>query len=148
MDIVLTKLGTVLIDIVSRFPQALKSLEEKRKEYTSDALNNGNFEDWNDNFAGDDEDEEGDEDIQQYMNQLKTEGDADKFISEDGFGDEGFDDLEEDPLTGSILDEVNIYEELQSSVSQLQQSDVAKYQVILNTMSADDQNVLNRLMAL
>lgn len=151
LDTILVQIGTVIAQLIARFPATLKSLEEKRKEYSSGDYSAGGYNDWEDGFEDDDENEEptGEDDIKQYMEMLKNDSNALKFVNGDAFGDsDDFDDLEEDPLTGSILDEVNIYDVFKSSINHLQQSDANKYQVIVGNMSADDQNVFAQLMNL
>lgn len=59
---------------------------------------------------------------------------------------EDFEDLEEDPLSGSVLDEVNIYDFFKSAIGGLQQGDQNKYQVIVGNLSQEDQNVFVQLM--
>ncbi|EDO16048.1 hypothetical protein Kpol_1067p20 [Vanderwaltozyma polyspora DSM 70294] len=145
----LPKLGSILVDLMVKFPHALKALEEKRKEFSSDNFNSDNFEEWNDNVGDEDDDEDGDDDIAAYMEQLRSGEDGLKFISEGGFDKENFDDLEEDPLVGSLLDEINVYEVLKSSVTHLQQgSGGSIYEIIINGMSEDSKSVLQQLLAL
>ncbi|CCE65383.1 hypothetical protein TPHA_0L00260 [Tetrapisispora phaffii CBS 4417] len=144
---VFSKMGSLLIQLFAKYPSALKSLEEKRKEFTSDSFNASEFADWGEDFAADgNEDDEDDAVINEYMSQLKSGGM--NFVSEDGFDDDGFDDLEEDPLVGSILDPINLYDSFKHSISSLQQTDESKYNAFVQTLSTDDQSSMTQLLAL
>lgn len=150
--------GSIMVELVSRFPAALKSFEEKRKEFSSDAFKTDTFNDWDnefgvDNYAEDDENNENNNDIEESLKEhlavLKGNSDTLSFVHGNTFDDgENFDDLEEDPLTGSILDDINIYDVLKSSISNLQQADPNQYGAFTVKMSAEDQAVLTQIMNL
>ena len=101
----------MISQLMTKFPYALKGLEEKRKEYSSDAFTTGNFDKFDSWEDYENEDCDADDD-QDYLEFLKNEAQSLEYVnSETGiFGSlEDFEDLEEDPLSGSVLDEVNIY---------------------------------------
>lgn len=141
--------GSKLTMLMSLFPQALRHLEEKRKEYTSDVLNTDQF----DNFGTWDdegEDEEPIDEEQAYLEFLKDEANNLRIVNGEAgaFGEfEDFDDLEEDPLSGSVLDDINIYDVFKTVVGGLQ-NDHEKYGIFASGLSAEDQNTLAQLVNL
>lgn len=148
MENLLTQSGAMISQLMTKFPYALKGLEEKRKEYSSDAFTTGNFDKFDSWEDYDNEDCDADYD-QDYLEFLKNEAQSLEYVnSETGiFGSlEDFEDLEEDPLSGSVLDEVNIYDFFKSAIGGLQQGDQNKYQAIVGNLSQEDQNVFVQLM--
>lgn len=150
MGSVVQVLPTSMIELISRFPAALKVMEEKRKEYSSDSFKTESFDDWeNDDEGYDDNDEAGEGQLREQLELLKGDSEVLKFVNGQSFDDgEDFDSLEEDPLTGSILDPINIYEALKTSINGLRESKTATYTAVVQAMSPDDQNVLSQLLLL
>lgn len=143
-------LTPIMLQLVSRVPAALKRMEERRKEYTSDNFTSENFDDWEDDDDADEDNRDaGEEALKQQLELLKGDNDVFKFVDGRAFDDgESFDDLEEDPLTGSILDSVNIYEVLKTSMMSLQQSDINQYSCIVQNLTENDQTLLSQLLSL
>ncbi|KAK5780322.1 Nmd5p PWA37_002721 [Arxiozyma heterogenica] len=149
---ILPKLGADLVDLIKRYPKAERELAEKRKEYTSFDNNPEStlhFNDDDDNDGawdadGDDEvaDNEDDLIVQKFLDELKNKDDS-GFHNTFSFNDNGsFDDLEEDPLTKSILDDINIYSLVKASLSHMQQADGSKYHAVFGQLTTDQQQCL------
>lgn len=149
---ILPKLGADLVDLIKRYPTAERELAEKRKEYTSfdnntDFRSNLNSDDtgngaWD--ADGDDEVAEDEDDlvVQKFLDELKSKGDSGFHNTFDFTGDGSFDDLEEDPLTKSILDDINIYSLVKASVSHMQQVDMSRYHAVFGQLTTDQQQCL------
>lgn len=150
MESTVQHLTPIMLELVSRVPGALKNMEERRKEYSSDSFKPEAFNDWeNEDDAYDDNEETGEEALKEQLELLKGDSDVLKFVNGRSFEDgENFDDLEEDPLTGSILDSINIYEVLKTSMMSLQQSDLNRYACFVKNMSPEDQTLLSQLLSL
>lgn len=135
----------LVLKMMARYPAALKLLEEKRKEFSSLDFNDN--EAWDDHFdfnEGGDEDNN-EENIEDVIEMLRGDHNDLKFV--DGLADgEDFDDLEEDPLAGSILDDINIYELVKSSTSGIEQSNPAKFSTIMNSLSDEDKSMHTQIM--
>ncbi|CDO92200.1 unnamed protein product [Kluyveromyces dobzhanskii CBS 2104] len=147
IEAVYLKLGPMLNDLFSRLPVALKALQDKRQEFSSDAF--GKFDDfdseWND-YESDDEDAA--DDAEEYLKFLNGEANGLHMVHESGdfLEQDDMDELEEDPLSGSVLDDVNVYELFQLRFSTLQQTDPEKYQNFVNSMSLEDQQSFVRTL--
>ncbi|QLG73063.1 hypothetical protein HG535_0E01470 [Zygotorulaspora mrakii] len=144
------KMGCLIIELLSRFPAALKGLQDKRREFSLD----NDATDYYNNHGDEIEFEEKGEDalenaLEDHLKAFANDPDSIKFISANEFNDEeDFDDLEEDPLSGSVLENISIYDVFKSSMAGLQNTDPNRYAAFLQTMSAEDQNALNHLMNL
>lgn len=147
---ILPKLGSYLVGLIGKYPEAERELREKRKEYTSfdsDIVNSGGDDaTWDE--EGEDELAEDEDDIvvQKFLEELKKEGGSGFSNTFDFSGGDSFDDLEEDPLTKSILDDINIYTLVKASVSHLQQADVARYHAALGQLTPEQQECLVNAM--
>ncbi|SCU78830.1 LADA_0A07954g1_1 [Lachancea dasiensis] len=157
-EVVVTKSSSLIISLLTVFPQALKTLEEKRKTYSAEEFGRNSAEDadWQDfqdyGDGGDDEDEEDDFEgnEEQYLELLNKRAQGLEFV--DGNTDifdsgDSFEDLEEDPLSGSVIDNVNVYQVLNSVLTSLQ-SDEAKYRMFTAEWSPEDQKTYSGLMNL
>lgn len=147
IEAVYLKLGPMLNDLFNKFPAALKVLQDKRQEFSSDAFSkfDGFNDEWND-FEDDDEDAA--DDAEEYLKFLKNEAGSLQLIHESGqfLDQDDMDELEEDPLSGSILDDVNIYELFQHTFSRLEQTEPEKYQNFIGSMSSEDQQAFLRTL--
>lgn len=142
------KLGSIMIELLSRYPVALKDLQEKRREFSPEEYASESFGGWDDNEE-DYEAQDGEDILEKHLQSFANDSDSMKFVSSDPFNDvEDFDDLEEDPLSGSILDAINIYDVFKSSIGGLQISDPNKYTTFIQSLTVEDQNSLNHLMNL
>lgn len=150
MESVVQHLTPNMIQLLSRFPAALKLMEEKRKEYSSEGFKPEAFNDWeNDEEAYDDNEDAGEAELREQLELLKDDSEVLKFVNGQSFDDgEDFDDLEEDPLTGCILDPLNIYDILKTSMGGLRESNLSTYTAIVQAMTPADQNVLSQLLSL
>ncbi|SCU82816.1 LAMI_0C01002g1_1 [Lachancea mirantina] len=142
------KFGPLSAHLMSALPHALALLEEKRKEYISDGAENAadtSFFEWT---APDDEEEPDGDDEEAFNDFLKDEAEILKMVNEqaEAFGEfEDFDDLEEDPLSGSVLDEINIYDAFKTVINALQ-SDQTKHRALVSGLSPENQEVFFQLM--
>ncbi|AAS50703.2 ABL068Cp [Eremothecium gossypii ATCC 10895] len=146
LEPVLKKMGSTISGLFERYPVAIKELKDKRAEFTSDAdFGEGLIDsDWDDEIG-----EDGLENEQNYLEMLRNETDVVKFINgEPSCLEEDMDDLEEDPLSGSVLDDINVYAIFQTVFSTLQQNDSTKYQLVLENMSQDEQMHLAHITSL
>lgn len=69
---VISQASSYIVRLLTVFPQALKTLEDKRKEYSSDALTgttNAGWEDFNNFDEGDDSDADNDNEYLEFLNQ-------------------------------------------------------------------------------
>ncbi|QLL32456.1 hypothetical protein HG536_0C06250 [Torulaspora globosa] len=150
MESVVQILPSTMIGLISRFPAALQQMEARRKEYTTDSFKAESFNDWeNDEEAYDDNEVDGEEHLREQLELLKGDSDVLNFVNGQSFTDgEDFDSLEEDPLTGSILDPINIYDVLKTSMESLRESSNGSYTAIIEGMTPDDRNVLSQLLLL
>ncbi|CCH61535.1 hypothetical protein TBLA_0E04830 [Henningerozyma blattae CBS 6284] len=155
LDNVFLQILNVIIKLFENLPLAMQNLERQRKEFSlDDADFNTRFDDYEDEDEDDLKEDEADNlVIQNYLKELQegTNGagseDSIKFVDGDLFNDnEDFEDLEEDPLSGSILDNTNVFEVFKQSNLQLQQSDNEKYQSILSTLTPENQPIFTRIM--
>ncbi|CCK69100.1 Nmd5p KNAG_0B06750 [Huiozyma naganishii CBS 8797] len=143
---IISKLGDGLANLLVKFPMAERDLMLKRVQFTqTEAYNETTI--WDDEDGEDEEAEgeldfEGDQDdIAKYLSS-NNDG-AIEFVNNFSFeGGESFDDLEEDPLTKSVIDDVNVYSEVKNSILQLQQSDAEKYQLAFGGLNKDQQQLL------
>lgn len=146
LEPLLPKLGTDVLTLLSRFPNAEESLNNKRKEFSSGDFDATKYGAWNDDtYYNDDEDAEDVEDLEKYLSNMNDPGNL-KFVDGITFGDsDSFDDLEEDPLSKSLLDDIDIYAFTKTSLAHLQQ-DVAKYQASTSALSPELQQTLMHIM--
>ncbi|KAL3238233.1 Nmd5p [Nakaseomyces bracarensis] len=135
----------LIMKLMAKYPVAIKLLDEKRKEFSTTDFNDG--QDWDNHFNFDDneDDNEGDN-LEEVLEMLRGGGSGDlQFV--DGLNDkEYFDDLDEDPLAGSILDDINIYEVVKGSMGSLEHSDYSKFTAALGTLSDEDREVYTQIM--
>lgn len=150
MESTVHHLTPIMLELISRMPAALKRMEERRKEYTSDSFNPESFNDWeNDDEEAYNDNDDSEDALKEQLELLKGDSEVLQFVNGRSFDEgEDFEDLEEDPLTGSILDSINIYEVLKTSMVGLQQSDINKYTSIVHNLSPDDQTILSQLLTL
>ncbi|SCU80761.1 LANO_0B01090g1_1 [Lachancea nothofagi CBS 11611] len=150
---VIAKSSALIVKLLTTLPQALNLLEEKRKTYSSDefgGVNEAGWEDLGDYDEGGDDDDSDGPDEEDYLNFLNKEAQDLKFV--DGGNDilnhtEGFEDLDEDPLSGSTIDSVNVYEVLKHVMPAIQ-SEAAKYQLFTSNLSQEDQQTYVDLLNL
>ncbi|SCU92436.1 LAFA_0F10462g1_1 [Lachancea sp. 'fantastica'] len=158
LETVVGQSGSKIVKLLTVFPQALKDLDEKRKVYSAGGLPDdafGQFEqDSTTNAAqggnadDDEEDEEDDLDEEAYLDFLNKEANSLKFV--DGSADifnpiEDFEDLDEDPLSGSVVDHVNVYDVFKTVLSAMQ-SDSVKYDLFTANLSPDDRQAITTIM--
>lgn len=145
---VYSKLGPMLVELFQKFPAALKALQDKRQEFSSDAFSkfDGFDDEWNDY---EDDDEDAVDEAEEYLKFLNGQADGLKLVRESGefLDQDDMDELEEDPLSGSVIDDINVYELFQHTFTRLQQNESEKYQHFLSSMSPEEQqtffNTLN-----
>ncbi|CAI1524479.1 hypothetical protein SEUBUCD646_0J03220 [Saccharomyces eubayanus] len=140
------QLGTLVTQLASRLPAALRQLADQRKEFSSSGF--GGDTKWDEAFldVGDEDDDEDESDLtEKYLELIKNRSDSLDFV--DGYdAKETFDDLEEDPLTGSILDTVDVYKVFKESIIGLQHVDSNRYQGIMGLLTPADQELFMGIM--
>ncbi|SCV01667.1 LAME_0G17722g1_1 [Lachancea meyersii CBS 8951] len=158
LEAVLRQSSSQIMKLLTAFPQALKDLEEKRKVYSADQFASSAFEqnewqDVNDYQEGDDDDDNdngNDADEESYLEFLNKEAQNLKFV--DGSAEifdpvEDFEDLDEDPLSGSVIDHVNVYDVFKTVLSSVQ-ADVGKHDIFMANLSPEDRQGISNLMSL
>lgn len=145
---VFLQIGNKIVTLFAKLPGAMQHLERQRKEFSLDDADNyiNTFDDFED--LDDIENEE--DNIEKIWEEFKSNNNGGiKFVNGESFNDnEDFDDLEEDPLSGSVLDTMNVYEIFKNSINGLQQADPARYQVLIQSLSKDDQDGFSQLLSL
>ncbi|AJR59631.1 Nmd5p [Saccharomyces cerevisiae YJM244] len=140
------QLGSIVTQLASRLPTALRQLANQRKEFSSSGFEEDTK--WDENFldVGDDDENDDEGDLtEKYLELIKNRADSLDFV--DGYdAKETFDDLEEDPLTGSILDTVDVYKVFKESIANLQHVDSNRYQGILRHLTPADQELFMGIM--
>ncbi|CCF58582.1 hypothetical protein KAFR_0E04310 [Kazachstania africana CBS 2517] len=145
IDTILQKLTSDLIMLIKKYPIAEQELKLKRKEFSS--LDFDSNAEWNDISEFNENDEEPEEDIEKYMELTKNKTTGLDFVDCTTFdGNNSFDDLEEDPLSKSLLDDIDIYSLFKSTVTLLQQNNAANFQVTFGTLTAEQQQTLSEIM--
>lgn len=151
LESVVPSLGSALVQLICKYPQAELELKNKRKEFTAGALEDSTQYAWNDTVElNDDEDDDeattDDAVFENYLEMMKKDNGVD-FVDGLTFNDdETFDDLEEDPLTKSILDDIDITSVFKSSMGQLPSSNGNVYQAAFSNVSTEEQTKLSQLM--
>ncbi|KAH3684851.1 hypothetical protein WICPIJ_004204 [Wickerhamomyces pijperi] len=143
--------GHQLAKVYERLPNAIQNLEKRRKGFAEgpqgDHDGYDGFEDdegeWDEN--NEDEAAEGGDD---YLKFLEDEAEKLKnygyFDQDDDYLD---DELDEDPLANTILDDINIFEVCKETILVLQ-GDAAKYQAVFGQLSEEEQTVLKTVIEL
>lgn len=146
---IVSQFGLQLLTLMEKYPKAEEELKEKRKEYTGDSamglatINGGkNDNTWTIDVEDEQDAEEDDEeDFEALLSSLKKDNGI-EFA--EGYEGENFDDLEEDPLTKSILEDLNMYQMVRDSINHLQQSPV--YPQISAQWTPEKQQLLQQIM--
>ncbi|GMM56575.1 Nmd5 protein [Maudiozyma humilis] len=150
VDTILSSIGSTLSQLICKYPQAELELKAKRQEFSSSGFETDFQNNWDDTVELNDDDEEGgaDEDnFETLLEELKKQQDGISFVDGISFGDEEtFDDLEEDPLTKSILDDIDIISLFKNSVELLQQNNTSIYNVAFGSVTPEQQQQLSRVL--
>jgi hypothetical protein len=150
--------GQKLAILMEKLPDAIQELEKRRKEFDGDATNDNDAFDYATYDGGDDDDEWENEDVDDdgaagddYMNFLAEE--AKKLESTNkawgGENDDEWDDDEdliEDALANTILDNVNVFSTFKEAVLRIKGEDPVKYQVVFGGLNGDEQAVLQNVL--
>lgn len=147
------EIGPVIIQLMAHYPKALKDFQDKSKEFSASnfAETSLGHADWDDEGDGFEEEEDYDEDanIDNYLNGLKEKKIPLHFADDNSIMEgETFEDLDEDPLTGSVLNYVDIYLAFKTTIGQLQLSDSDKFDAFMISLDPEDQNSLQKLLSL
>jgi len=149
---VLPSLGNSLVHLMFKYPQAELELIDKRKEFTSSAFGNDVQTPWSDAIELNDDDDDDNSTVDErtfenYLEMMKKDNGGGNFADGLTFDDdETFDDLEEDPLTKSILDDININTVFKTSMNEFPTSNSAMYQAAFANVSNEDQASLAHLL--
>lgn len=120
---IIPRLGKITIELVSRFPSAQRLLQEKRMGFSTGSFSLNEFDDW------------------------KNDSGTLKFVNGETFdAEEDFDDLEEDSLSGSLLDPIDIYASVKMFAMNLRDTNPNKYARVISEMSPDDQLLFTRIV--
>ncbi|CCD27180.1 Nmd5p NDAI_0J02880 [Naumovozyma dairenensis CBS 421] len=163
LESLLDQIGKVVVQLIAKLPIAIKELNDKKREFSNFDANkwddsNGVFDkafnddDEIDENADDDEvngDEEAD-DVRKLMDMLeKDNGDDYQFVHSGTFNEaDSFDDLEEDPLTESILHNIDAFSLFKESFANLEQNDVTRYQTLMHSLSEEEIQILRHTLSL
>ncbi|CEP60973.1 Nmd5p LALA0_S02e03906g [Lachancea lanzarotensis] len=158
LETVVGQSGSKIVKLLTVFPQALKDLDERRKVYSSGGVPDDAFGQFEQEFTansgdgenGGDEDDEDDGDEEAYLDFLNKEANNFKFV--DGSTDifdplEDFENLDEDPLSGSVIDHVNVYDVVKAVMSSVQ-TDSAKYDIFTANLSPEDRQAITSIVNL
>lgn len=120
---ILPKLGKILMELVSRFPQAQRLLQEKRMGFSTGSFSLDDLEDW------------------------KNDSNTLKFVDGEPLdAEEDFEDLEEDSLSGSLLDAIDIYASIKIFFINLRNTDELKSTTFTSEMTPDEQETLRKIL--
>ncbi|CDF91307.1 probable NMD5-Nam7p interacting protein [Zygosaccharomyces bailii ISA1307] len=121
---IIPRLGKTTVDLISRFPSAQRLLQEKRMGFSTGAFSLDEPNDW------------------------KNDSGTLKFVNGETFdAAEDFEDLEEDSLSGSLLDPIDVYASVKIFAINLQTTNPEKYTRVGSEMSPDDQVLFNRIIS-
>ncbi len=147
------QIGKGLGQVLKLLPGAIKNLDEKKKKFESGLLDEdgelftgrNNFDDDDDNE--DEDDDVNDEEAREYMEFLTSESDK---LNEKTFGyyDEEDEELDDDPLENTPIDEIKFFSVLKHTMLGLQQSDASKYQKLISGLDSETCNMIEQLMQL
>lgn len=137
--------GINMVKLFLAVPGAIKDLEKRREEFSEkkwtdevtyninqvhDEEEGGEF---NEEFNGDDEDDEGEYDDMFQHNNL--------------FNFETEDELQDDPYSNTSLDKINIFTQFQGFIANLQTNDTNKYNSVFSGLNEEDKNGLNSILS-
>ncbi|AMD22107.1 HGL233Wp [Eremothecium sinecaudum] len=146
LDPVVSKAWSLVSFLLQNYPAALKNLKDKRAEYQSEGLKTAEC------FDVGEAEHDGEEDLpegEEYLKDLQQDSGSMKFINgELDSYKEDFDDLEEDPLSGSVLDDINIYAVFHNIFSNLQQNDPIKHQSVFGSLNEEEKSHLSHILSL
>ncbi|CCH40472.1 putative importin-7 [Wickerhamomyces ciferrii] len=148
---VLPEIGINFSILLEKLPMAIQDLEKRRKDYDApaDADDGYDF----DNGEGDDdewENEDADEladaaaqdDYLEFLNQEAAK------LKNSGFYDDEDQDVIEDPLASTVLDNLNVFATFKESIINLQSNDSQKYQVLFQKLNAEQQSSIKDVLDL
>ncbi|CAR26386.1 hypothetical protein ZYGR_0H01940 [Zygosaccharomyces rouxii] len=117
------KLGKILIGLASRFPQAQRLLQEKRMGFSTGSFSLDDLED------------------------MKNDSSTLKFVNGESLDtEEDFEDLEEDSLSGSLLDTIDIYASIKLFAINLRNTDQHKSTTVVSEMTPDEQETFKKII--
>lgn len=144
--------GQQLSILMEKLPKAIEDLEKRRKEFDGDA------EKLNEDYAYYDKDddewenEEGEEDGavgDDYLKFLAEEAKKLQSPYNEGDDDDYYDDeLIEDALQNTVLDNVNVFSTFKEAILRIKNEDQMKYQAVFGSLNQDQQNVLQQVVEL
>lgn len=153
---VVSQIGSKLVSIMKALPKAIENLEHRRKHFSeSEYVSGQDFNnDWQEHGDDDGEDAtdlydfgadahdhtEGSEQTSEYLQFLQQENNK---LKDAGFFDEQDQDLVEDPLAASPLDNMNVFLVFKQFSQTLHANDTTKYAAIFGNLDSADQKVLS-----
>lgn len=132
----LGQISKALVSVIKQYPEAVKKREELDKEFDASMYTGGDDElfdeGWNE-FEDEDvgEDEPG---TQEYLDYLETAG-SEKFNSAFDFG---ADDLEEEPLSETVLDSIDPNTLVRDTFATLKESDANRYHLLTKDFTPEE----------
>lgn len=144
---ILGQIGKALLEVVGRLPDAIKAREALDKEFNPSEY--PDFAEEEDEF----EDELGDEDEEEdaageYLDYLNAE--AGKFANLNS--DIGFystlDGLEEEPLSETVLDSVNVFAVIKDLFFELKANQAPRYDSVIGSLSDEGKKILEEVTKL
>lgn len=155
------QLISALVFLLKILPDAIKSLEERRQNFNElddagmqrlweqeqEAFNNfkGDFNDDEEDFEGEGEEEEGGANDEEYDSFLRQQEENFKLKSS-GFYDEEDEQIHEDPLSSTPLDNLNVFKYFKDFLVNLQANELHKYQLLFGTLGDSDQQVVKDII--
>lgn len=128
-----------MVSVIKKYPEAVKNREELDKEYDSNIYSGDDgdlYEDkWNEL---EDEDVEEEVSTQEYLDYIETAGASDKFSAFD-FGD---DELDEEPLSESVLDKIDPNLMIKDTFSALKNSNPDRYHILTKDYTPEEVQIL------
>lgn len=145
---IIPEVGLVLANLIEKLPKAIQDLEKRRKDYDADIDGAGEFEygDDDDQWENEDADEDADAAAQDdYLEFLNAEAAK---LKSSGFYDDDEEDVVEDPLASTILDDLNVFAAFKEGILSVQSGDLQKYQAIFQKLDAEQQTTINDVIQL
>ncbi|CAN6662639.1 nonsense-mediated mRNA decay protein 5 [Trichomonascus vanleenenianus] len=148
----LPQLSSGLVTIIGSLPDAVKNRKDMAEKFADDSYL-GYTDTYEEEEWEDDEDEEtagavnSSSDANEYLEFLSRES-ASLDSKGYAFFDEDDEDLEEEPLVDSVLDNMNVYAIFRDAFAALNQNDQARYQLLASNFTDDDQKIVHDTIAL
>ncbi|ODV83793.1 hypothetical protein CANARDRAFT_9353 [[Candida] arabinofermentans NRRL YB-2248] len=146
IDGLLPQFGSSLATLFSELPKAIKDMEKRRSEYTSDPDINGDVFENEDDEGFDEDGDDGNtaaDDYLQFLDQQSEITAGSSFASQFGLED---DEDDEDPYSNTALDNINVFKAFKDRFVSIQSTDPTKYSMIVSTLTGEQQDILTNII--